>query len=37
MQDDSLQDDIYKKTVLKTVQFARLQATSGSVKSKKEN
>ena len=35
MQDDSLQDSIYKMTVFKTVQFARQKATSGSVKSKK--
>ena len=32
MQDDSFQDDM---TVFKTVQFARLQAIGGSVKSKK--
>ena len=37
MQDDNLQDDIYKMIVFKTVQFARLQTTSGSVKSKKRN
>ena len=35
MQDYSLQDNIYKMTVFKTVQFARKKATSGSVKSKK--
>ena len=35
MQDNSFQDDIYKMTVFKTVQFVKLQATSGSVKSKK--
>ena len=35
LQDNSLQDDIYKMTVFKTVQFVKLQATSGSVKSKK--
>ena len=35
MQDDNLQDDIYKRTIFKIVQFARLQATSGSIKSKK--
>ena len=30
MQDDSLQDDIYKMIVFKKIQFARLQATSKS-------
>ena len=29
MQDYSLQDNIYKMTVFKTVQFARQKATSG--------
>ena len=32
MQCNSLQDDIYKTIVFKTIQFARLQATSESAK-----